>query len=452
MASLTISQQEYEKLRQSGQTKEQIFAKYSTDKPGILTRAANAVTDLVGARGIADQFGASLAEARLKSQGNVQAANLVENPSMRTVVGSAIQTGANFLPGVGKGASLLAKVGAGAATGYAFDVGANLQNGRQGTEAFRPGIGTVAGGSIPVLSSILGYAFKNVPAWAAKKLEDVNLRLTPVERQNLERKGQDIAAYLAEQKVVGTPAQRYAKVTGLYNNMEKNIQNVVSKSGATFVGNGASRTDVLKYPTKDVLHELSKIPDAFVDDPELNAEAASAVKKLSQYMQSNYGDDITAIQVNNLKRNHMNRAFAKNATDVVSDSRLAIGSLFKKLNDDSIPALEALNREYGLIIASRRALQKATTRAQIGLTGKLAGMAVGGIVGNTIGGPVGAAAGTVIGPTIGKALVGTPTRSAIGAGAQSISNLASYIQNLPTDRLGNVSQKAVLDYLESLKQ
>src|SRR5690349_8335380 len=75
----------------------------------------SAVANFVGAKGITEQFGADIARATAKPE----AKNLVEYPKMKEVVGSAIQTGANLLPGVGKGAGLLAKVAAGAGTGLA---------------------------------------------------------------------------------------------------------------------------------------------------------------------------------------------------------------------------------------------------------------------------------------------------------------------------------------------
>lgn len=479
MATLRITQQEYENLRNSGMSKEQILSKYSSDSPGILTRAAEAVTNFVGARGIAEQFGADIARTGLLNQGNVQAANQVEYPSMRKVVGSAIQTGANFIPGLGAGASLPAKILTGAATGYVYDVGANLQLERKGADAFKPGIGTVAGGALPIIGAVVGWASKGATQWGARKLEEINLRLTPTERQNLVRQGKDIAEYLAQKKVIGTPAQRYAKVGNLYNQMENRVQDVIKKSGATFVdnagtisqpasdfvldlskgtknvnagkivGSGIPRVSMVTFPKNDVLADLSRIPDSFLDDPEAAAEAARMVENLQKYIQTNYADDVEAITINNLKRNYMNRAFAKNATDVVSDTRLAVGATFNKMLRDNIPDLEPLNKEYGYIIASRRAMQKALTRPQIGLTGKLIGIASGSFLGNAIGGPVGAAGGAAIGPTVGKVVAGTPVRSTVGAGLQILSDS---IKKLPTDRLGNVSHKAVLNLLEGLKQ
>lgn len=451
MATLKISQEEYQKLRDSGVSQSDIIARYSKSEPAknagfydkylgsqsVIGKAAQGVTNFVGAGGIAEQYGASGAEAYLRATGQKEAAQQVQYPTMRRVVGSAIQTGANLIPGAGVGAGLATKVGIGAATGYAMDVGANLQLEREGTRAFRPGIGTVTGAAIPVIGKILGLTTKNLPASIAKKLEDTNLRLTPVERQNLAKKGQDIANFLAQKKVVGTPQARFAKVSALYDDMERQIQRTVGKSGIT-------------YPTRQIIDDVNKIPDGFIDDPELMAEARNTVARLVASLETR-GESLSAPAINELKRTYMKRAFAKNATDVVSDSRLAIGANFKRMLDTSIKELQPLNNEYGMIIASRRALQKALSRAQIGLVGKLAGTAASMAVGNMISPGVGAAAGAIAGPQIAKATMGTLPRSAVGAGFQTVSNIAAKIQSLPTDRLGNISKKALLNYLESLK-
>lgn len=78
------------------------------------------------------------------------------NLTPKQVVGSAVQTAANFIPGAGKGANLATKVAVGAGTGYAYDVGSKLQNKDKTVgEAIKPGVGTIVGGSIPVASAII---------------------------------------------------------------------------------------------------------------------------------------------------------------------------------------------------------------------------------------------------------------------------------------------------------
>lgn len=435
MENLNITKNEYVKLRESGLSKEQIVNQYGKKTFGQnLMRTAQGVTKFVGGQKLSEAIGGGIAKLTVPKEQR----QFVDLPTAKETIGSALQVGSSFIPAA-RGASLLSKVGRLALTGYSYDVGRNLEQQREGADILKPGIGTVTAPALPVLGKIIGFATTKAPASLSRKLEEISLRLTPIEKQNLDRKGQDIAEYLSKKKIMGSPQRRYLKVNNLYNSFEDKISNVIKKSGA-------------KFQKNKLVSEISQIPSSFVDDPELQNEAVRITDKLIENIQSRSGDFIDADVVQNLKRAYFKRAFAKNATDVVSDSRLAIGGYLKGLLDDSIKGLKPLNKEYGYIIASNRALQKATTRSQIGLTGKLVGAGAGASLGGVIGGGVGAAAGTVVGPSIGKAIAGTPTRSVIGAGARTFSELSQRISQLKPDSKGNISAKAVLNILEKFRE
>lgn len=118
--------------------------------------AAQGVSDFFGANGITQQFGADIARATVPQDQK----NLITYPSGKQVIGSAIQTGANFLPGAGVGANLATKVGVGAATGYAFDVGSKLQSGAENPGM--PGVGTALGAGLPIAGAVLRPAARIV--------------------------------------------------------------------------------------------------------------------------------------------------------------------------------------------------------------------------------------------------------------------------------------------------
>lgn len=115
---------------------------------------ANKVANFFGAKGITEQFGASLARAKAPESEK----DFVEFPKMKEVVGSAIQTGANLIPGAGKGLGLVAKTAIGAGTGAAFDIGSDLQAGNKPSL----GIGTAVGGAIPLAGAVAKPAAKFV--------------------------------------------------------------------------------------------------------------------------------------------------------------------------------------------------------------------------------------------------------------------------------------------------
>lgn len=68
---------------------------------------------------------------------------------------------------------LLSKVATGAATGYGYDVAQNLQSGKEGTEALKPGFGTLFGGSIPLATSLVGALGKGILAKTTGAGEEV---------------------------------------------------------------------------------------------------------------------------------------------------------------------------------------------------------------------------------------------------------------------------------------
>src|SRR3990167_911706 len=108
------------------------------------------VSTFFGGKGISELVGATIAKAKAKPEEK----QFVEFPKGREVAGSAVQLGANFLPGAGIGASLGRKAIVGAGTGLGMDIGSKLQKGETPT----PGIGTAVGGALPVAAAGLGYA------------------------------------------------------------------------------------------------------------------------------------------------------------------------------------------------------------------------------------------------------------------------------------------------------
>ncbi len=127
------------------------------------------VTDFVGGGGVADAFGTEIARIGKSSQDKATIESMAKSPLQ--VAGSALQVGSMFAPVgttakvISKGAEVLGagaklakvagNVGAGVATGYGFDVGANLQEGKTGKEALKPGGATAIGAAIPLAGPVI---------------------------------------------------------------------------------------------------------------------------------------------------------------------------------------------------------------------------------------------------------------------------------------------------------
>jgi hypothetical protein len=397
--------------------------------------AGTKVADFVGAEGISEQFGASMARVAVPEE---QEAN-VDNPSLKKVIGSAVQTGANFIPGAGTGANLAGKVAIGAGIGYANDLGSKLQReDKTISESLKPGVATVVGGLLPVLGKITGLSdtgkfSKNY----ANKLEELNLRLTPTERQNLVKQGKQISSYLADKKIVGTPAQRYAKVEKLNDLMEEKVSKTIDTSG-------------VKLSKKQVIDELKKIPEKYTDNLSEYDSVVSKVDRIVKTLTSNFPDAIEAKRLNLVKRNEWKNAFSKNNSDVVNEVSHEVGMVIKKLLDSNIKGLSPLNEEYGKLITARKALFKASTRSQVGLLGKTAGLVAGTSVGGALAGPGGAAVGAFVGPQVTNAL-GTPVRGGLGATLQRASET---ISKIPADKRGKIliNRKALLNLITKMQE
>lgn len=110
------------------------------------TPISNKIANFIGAKGITDQFGSSIARAKAPEEQK----DFVEFPKLKEVVGSAIQTGANLLPGAGKGAGLAVKAAIGSGTGYSYDVGSKMQDGKSPIEVATPGFATGVGVALPL--------------------------------------------------------------------------------------------------------------------------------------------------------------------------------------------------------------------------------------------------------------------------------------------------------------
>ena len=396
------------------------------------------VANFVGAKGISDQFGADIARSRLPEAEK----NFVQYPSMKEVVGSAIQTGANFIPGAGKGVGLGAKVALGGATGYAFDVGSKLQDKNKTVgESLIPGVGTAVGIALPIAGKLLGNLSTKGTEKLANNLEQSNLRLTPKDRSFIEKSDNGFIQWLSDKKIVGNPEQRYQKISQLYDDLENQVQGTLKKSGATI--------------TKDeFIKAVSNIPENFIDDPQLYDTSQGMVDKLIKVAQEKYGNEIPLDFVNSVKRNYGKRAFDKAAQQVTNESSYEISQNLYDLIKDKVPGLEKLNDEYSRVILAKKLMYKALGRSQLGIVGKIASSTAGGTIGSAIGGPVGAGVGIVAGEKFANNFLGTKTKSFGGATAKTLSEFANKISKMPTTSTGHlqISKKLLLNLIEQLQR
>jgi hypothetical protein len=349
----------------------------------------------------------------------------------RDVIGSAVSTASLFIPGAPKGSNLLTKAAVGGATGYAMDVGSKLQNNELTYgEAFTPGVGTAIGAGLPVVGAIIGKTFKGL----SKGLEKQNLRLTPNEKRLLGGKVDSVIKFNQKNNLIGSPEQRFSKVSSIVDDFERQVEKKVAGQKTTFI------KDQLKK-------QLENIKASYADDLAEAPAVSNKIDSIIQQMDKVSGDSISASRLNKWKRNLWKAAFNQNNGQVVNDALYEAGDVFKTTLDKSIKGLNAINADYGIALTSKRILHKATSRAQVGLVGKLAESAIGAGVGTAIGGPVGGLVGAGVAPTVVSNLA-TPIRSTVSMGLKGTMNI---IDKIPVDKLGNlqITKKALIELLQN---
>lgn len=177
--------------------------------------AGTSVSNFFGGKGVADTFGATIAKiGKSKEEKDIISS---EQPSVKETIGSGIQLGANFLPGVGKGVGLLGKMAVGAGTGYALDVGSKLQNKDKTVgESITPGIGTAVGTALPVAGAVGGYATRVM----GRLFKGLGSGISGVSTKTLDD-------MLTNPKVAQKASEKLAQ-NGNFKVIEENAKNVVN--------------------------------------------------------------------------------------------------------------------------------------------------------------------------------------------------------------------------------
>lgn len=180
---------------------------------------AQGITNFVGAKGISDEFGADIARANAAPA----AKNYVEFPSLKEVVGSAIQSGANLIPGGAEldGIKALAspiargaiRTGLGAATGYAIDTGSKLQ--ANDPTVGRPGVATAVGAALP----IAGAVAKPAAAFVGRLFKGLGSELSGVSSKTIDQ--------ILNNPKAAQKAAQLIKSSGQSNLLENNAKTIV---------------------------------------------------------------------------------------------------------------------------------------------------------------------------------------------------------------------------------
>ena len=247
----------------------------------------------------------------------------------------------------------------------------------------------------------------------SRKLEQSNLRLTPVQKDRLGKELDNITEFLSSKKIIGTPEARYNKVSHLYRQTEDQLQSFLTKDVA-----GRS------VPKNRLVQKLEELKTRYATERDVLAiekQIDGAIKTL----RVRFPKDVPLEHLNKLKRSTYMNAYNKAGDKVLDEVEHNIGDILRETIEHATEGLtingtplRAFNQQYGTLIKARKLLRIAKTRKQVGLVGRLVASAMGGALGTGFGPGVGTAFGILAGERAAEAVAGTATKSALGAAAR----------------------------------
>lgn len=326
------------------------------------------------------------------------ATSAAEQVAKKTLTESALNAGKNVVKG--------------AAQGYAYDVAGNLQANKD--DVFKPGAGAIVGGSIPIVAKAVETALPGI----SKLMEKSNLRLTPVQKNKLGASLDDVTSYLSKEKIVGTPQGRYEKIDKIYNDTEDKFQSFLNKDAKD-----------ITIPKQQIIDQLEGLKGSYQNERDVLA-IERQIDELKNTISGKYPDQVPVNRLNGLKRSTFSNAYNGAGDKVLDGVEHDMGSVLNeniqnatkdlKINGKSV---KDFNKQYGTIIKARGLLKIASGRNQLGLFGRtlaglLAGAATEHFGGNAL---MNIAVGGGTEEVANR--LATPTRSLVGATAQTGSNV-----------------------------
>lgn len=277
--------------------------------------------------------------AELKSSGKIseeQFKKLVDNqeqtaksafgydgPSFRKVVGDVMQLALTIgTASVAAPVGAVAKVAAGVATGYGFDVAGNLQNEQKDLgESYKPGLGTAVGAAIPLLGMIKNAVSKGGQSVAERVYNSgVKPTLEDTKRAILYN-GKTLGRKLLDEGVVGTNAQLLKRSLAEIAKHEAPLQKILIKSSETITREElapylASLKDTLaNTPTSRAQSALNVVDDALKLLPESMSLQQANVFKRNLY--NEIGDLAYKIDPNLSSSAEASKAIAAGLRDLI---------------------------------------------------------------------------------------------------------------------------------------
>lgn len=313
----------------------------------------------------------------------------------------------------------LAKIGVGATTGYASDVASNLEQGKNGKDIFKPGVGTAIGTAIPVLGGVrelAGGAKNTVKASLQKKAvsdltEKYNELFTGTKSgKNVLQKsvgaGKNPSEFLAKSGyIIGVGKGGKIDTQPVIQEIQQNADSfegvfskILQEKDATLPVDQHINLSRLAQATKSRLATPQNKASGNLS--KMNAEVDSVVNEL----RAQFGDKVNLSTLNMVKRGQWAQTKVFDATKPAfsKDVSYNLGKSAKELIEKHIPEadIRAFNAYLGDHYDTINNLQKLDGKTvNGGRLGKYFARTIGAIAGAK-GGPIGSLLGAEAGDTI----------------------------------------------------
>lgn len=394
----------------------------------LLDKTSTALDTVFGGKKVGELIGGLAVKSGLTGLSEEER-QFVDLPSAKEVAGSAGRSALLFTP-VGRGAQAigagaktlgvggklatgLGRISAGAGTGFSFDVASSLEREEKGTDIFKPGLGTVVGGSLPILGAIGRGTSANLSEKLPKRLVSSALKLSP--KQASSKSGQKAVEQMLSGRV-GTAKSIFNQSQKQVDTLSKQITQQLKDAPSARIG----KTEVAKK-----LQTNPFFQDAGLQTDEVIEEVIRLVPRARTLLQKR---NLTLVEANRLRQiidqtlgdrffNMSNPPFSKDLLN--SFSRTLSDTIKGKAPQGTRELFAELSKEVSL----RNAVQNALVKGQ-GNQILSFGDLLGGGIGTAFGGPL----GTIPGIVGRRAIQSTP---ALTGGAQISKGIGETLQSIP---------------------
>lgn len=260
----------------------------------------------------------------------------------------------------------------------------------------------------PTIDAVVGKA-SEMGNNLANSLEKESLRLTPTQKAKLGTRLNDITQFNIDNNITGNPGARLSKINDVVQNYNTTMDNYLKNE----VPDNVVQTSTLE----DRLNNLKiKYQASDVADLEgAGKQIDSAVNRLKVY-----GDNIPTARLDNLKSSYYDQSYGNQIGSGITDEVQAdIARVYKEAIQENLPgkvingqSIADFNKDYGNALTSRKILQAAIGKPQIGPIGRIGAKVAGAALGSPFG-VGGEVIGGLYGDKAASMLMGTNARSII---------------------------------------